>query len=145
MIFSYGRQHGQQIIIEIDGAWKQVKKKKTTRAGIGWVARVGSVILFRGNEVVKANSALQCEGLAVLKAVNEALARGKKDIRILTNSAILIHALKNKSSPLQLINVCKDIYSLCNNLNSCEIIKVDRDLIKDSHNLATSARQGNLV
>ena len=35
LTFSYGRQHGQQIIIEVDGAWKQVKKKKTTRAGIG--------------------------------------------------------------------------------------------------------------
>ena len=71
--------------------------------------------------MVIANSALQCEGLAVLKAVTEALARGNKDIRILTDSAILIHALNNKSSPFQLINVCKDIYSLCNSLNSCEV------------------------
>ncbi|KMT18014.1 hypothetical protein BVRB_2g032080 [Beta vulgaris subsp. vulgaris] len=144
-IFSYGRQHGQQIIIEVDGAWKQVRKKENFLAGIGWMAKEGSRVLFRGNDMVKANSALQCEGLATLRAINEAIRCGKKDIRILTDSVKLIHALNNKSSPIQLINVCKDIYSLCNSLNSCEIVKVDRVLIEESHKLATSARKGMLI
>ncbi|KMT02324.1 hypothetical protein BVRB_9g205490 [Beta vulgaris subsp. vulgaris] len=102
--FSYGRQHGQQIIIEVDGAWKQVRKKKVSLAGIGWMAKEGSSVLFRGNDVVKANSTLQCEGLATLRAIDEAIRCGKKDIRILTDSVKLIHALNNKSSPIQLIN-----------------------------------------
>lgn len=44
-------------IITVDGAWKRVKKKNCPKAGIGWNARVGSNIVFKGNSVIKANSA----------------------------------------------------------------------------------------
>lgn len=66
--------------------------------------------MFSGNDIIKANSALQCESFAVLKAIKEAQIRGKEDMIILSDSEILIRSLNKKSSPFQLINICKDIY-----------------------------------
>ena len=56
--FMYDSHHGRQCIINVDGTWKQVKRKNYSIAGIGWVAKVDTNVLFSGNCMVKANSAL---------------------------------------------------------------------------------------
>lgn len=66
----------------MDDARKQVKWKSFSIAGIGWVAKDGRGVLFSDNCMIKANSALQCEGLVVLTAIKEAQRRGEADIRI---------------------------------------------------------------
>ena len=109
------------------------------------MARTNAQVVFSGNEAVRANSALQSEGLAVLKALEEAQNRGEQDIRIVTDSPNLIHALNKQLYPCQISSICKDIIIMSRNFNSCEICNVDRSLTKDSHELATSARLGILV
>ena len=56
--FTYASHHGRQCIIVVDGAWTQVKQKNYSKASIGWVAKVDMNVLFSGNCMVKANSAL---------------------------------------------------------------------------------------
>lgn len=143
--FSCGNCHGRQCIIEVDGAWKKLRKKRLSLAGIGWVARSNAQIVFRGNEAVRANSALQSEGLAVLKALKEAQNRGEQDIRVSTDSANLVHALNKQVYPCQISSIFNDIIDMSRTFNSWEICKVDRSLTKDSHKLATSARMGILA
>ena len=104
---------------------------------IGWTARRDQEVIFKGNERVKANSVLQCEGLAVLRGIQEAQAQGLEHIKILTNSLSLVQALVKKTSPFHLVNICHDIVEICKNFGSCLIIKVDRGLVGDSHDLAT--------
>lgn len=90
--------------------------------------------------MVKANLALQCEGLAVLSAIQEAQKRREMDLKILSDSETLIRSLNKKMYPFHIINICNDIYDCCRNLNSCEVVKVDRNLVKESHDLAIKAR-----
>lgn len=114
-----------------------MKRKGYSKAGIGWVATENSNVLFRGNCKVKANSALQCEGMVVLAAIQDAQKRGESDIKILSDSEMVIRALNKMMSPFHIVNICNDIYDCCRNLNSCEIVKVHRSLVKESHDLAS--------
>lgn len=143
--FTYGSHHGRQCIIDVDGAWKQVRRKNYSKAGIGWVAKVDMNVLFSGNCMVKANSALQCEGLVVLSAIKVAQKRREMDIKILSDSETVIRSLNKKSFPFHIVNICNDVYDCCRNLNSYEVVKVDRNLVKESHDIAIKARQGVLV
>lgn len=78
--FTYGNLQGRECIIVVDGGWKQMKRKSFSKAGIGWVAKIGMDVLFSGNCMIKANSTLQCEGLTVLKAIKEAQSREEVNI-----------------------------------------------------------------
>ncbi|KMT13532.1 hypothetical protein BVRB_4g083120 [Beta vulgaris subsp. vulgaris] len=139
--FSHGNPQGRQCVISVDGAWKRVKKKTSNAAGIGWITKEGEEVVFSGNDIVKANSALQFEGLAVMKSLTEAHKRRKENVKILTDSKSLINSLNKNSSPLQLFNICQDIRKCCEYLVSCEIVKVDRIIVQGSHDLAVKARQ----
>lgn len=145
IIFSHGTSQGRQCIISVDGAWKRVRKKTSIAAGIGWIAKEGDVVIFSGNDIVRANSALQCEGLAVVRAITEALNKGEEDIKVLTDSESLINSLNQNLFPLHLFNICQDIRKYCELLSSCEIVKVDRYVVQGSHELAVKARQGFIV
>lgn len=52
-------------------------------------------VIFKGNCTVKANYASQCEGLAVLRALKEALLVDRREIsvRIFTDSEVLVQPL----------------------------------------------------
>lgn len=143
--FSYGNPQGRQCVIEVDGAWKRVRKKTFIAAGIGWIAKEGEEVIFSGNDMVRANYALQCEGLAVIRALAEAHKRRIDNIKVLTNSEFLINSLNQNRFPLQLFNICQDIRKNCENFVSCVLVKVDRSLLQGSHDLAIKARQDSLV
>ncbi|KMT00174.1 hypothetical protein BVRB_1g019920 [Beta vulgaris subsp. vulgaris] len=113
--FSHGTPQGRQCVISVDGAWKRVRKKTSIAAGIGWIAKEGEEVIFSGNDIVKANSALQCEGLAVVRALAEAHKRRIENIKVLTDSESLINSLNQNLFPLQLFNICQDIRKYCEN------------------------------
>ena len=81
----------------------------------------------------------------MLTIIKEAHKRREADIKILSDSETLIRSLNKKLFPFQIIDICNDIYECCRNLNSCEVVKVNRNLVRESHDLATKARQGILI
>ncbi|XP_010669782.2 uncharacterized protein LOC104886926 [Beta vulgaris subsp. vulgaris] len=142
--FTFGSCGCRVCEISVDGAWKKFKWANGSRAGIGWTGRVNSVIIFKGCAMVKENSAVQHEGLAILRALEEAHAHREKKVKILTDSEVLVQALSKGTTPFQIASICQDIYEACKFFNYCEI-KVDRKIVRDSHDLAIRARQGLVI
>lgn len=56
---SFGSYRGRVCEINVDGAWKSNKWTNGSRAGIGWIARIRSEAVFKGNAKVRANSSHQ--------------------------------------------------------------------------------------
>lgn len=123
--FTHGCCPGRVCEIIVDGAWKKVKGAFGSRAIIGWTTKENSETVFKGNAIVKANSALQAEGLAVLKGLEEAYANRIVRVKILTDSTKLVQELQKASSQSHIASICQDIYKVCKLFSFCEIIKVD--------------------
>lgn len=93
----------------MDGAWKKDVRKDCPTTGIGWVVKIGQEVAFRGNDMIKANEALQCEGLAVLLGMEEAYQRRIGSIKIFNDSFVLVQTLVKNLVPFQLVSICHDI------------------------------------
>ncbi|XP_021758559.1 uncharacterized protein LOC110723513 [Chenopodium quinoa] len=126
-------------IVGVDGSWD----KRTTRAGIGWVAMGGNNEneVSEGGKYGVATSALHCEAWACLEAMKWAKEKGRQGILILLDSIMLINNLHDQSGKDILISwIAKEIREVGALFQWCTILKVQRDQIQRADEIARKCR-----
>lgn len=91
----FGKSSAKCGNIQVDSAWKKDVRRGCPSAGIGWIGVMENGSRFKGNEKIKATSALQCEEIALLRGIREAYRMGIRDIHASMNSVQLINMLQS--------------------------------------------------
>lgn len=117
ILISFGRQIDKVCMIKVDGAWKRNVRKDCPSAGIGWAGVLEDGHLFKGNDKIRANSTIQCEGLAVLRGLKEAFQKGARSIRVFTNSSLFVSMMIKRQFYFQMASISYDLYAICNKFN----------------------------
>lgn len=129
----------------VDGAWKE-KKNGDSVAAIGWMIKHDQITLSKGGCRIRASSALQAEGYAILRGLIEAEKRNIKQITTLSDSRIIYTMLKEgKIGSTEIASILEDIRNSARNFDFCSIVNVSRNLIKPAHDLANIARKHGMV
>ena len=106
------RLHGTSIFT--DAAWNP----SSGHAGLGWIIDdLVSPHQFTATSLFVA-SPLVAEFLAVLSAINSALALRIDSITIFSDSQVLINTINKKGMKLEIYNALRDIYSLSTTFKS---------------------------
>lgn len=129
-------------IIQIDGAWKRVKKKHLSvmMAGIGWYGIIENQE-HSASERVWAIDALQAEALALIKAVRT-IGTMVNQLQIYTDSVSIIRGLQDiKAVPVHIQPILLDFIFFAKQLDYIVVRKVERSLVLQAHSLAVKARQ----
>ncbi|XP_010684227.1 uncharacterized protein LOC104898818 [Beta vulgaris subsp. vulgaris] len=125
--------------IVVDGAWKKNVRTNQCQAAIAW-KNLNNDPREESATKIFANSAVQTEAYAVLKAISDMEWRSAGLIIKSDNSEVIM-ALKNKLGTNQNIdNIIRDIRRKANSFLYISCIKVSREEVKLAHNLAISAR-----
>ncbi|XP_056690446.1 uncharacterized protein [Spinacia oleracea] len=130
------------IHMQVDGAWKKVRRKFDPEAAIGWVIERNGSVIAEDASPIRCNSALKAEVLALLDGIQQAKNRGWWDLHIMTDSAILVAALRSfPNSPFEIAAECADIIRISLGMRNVYIKKCSRNRVRRAHYLATMARK----
>ena len=97
------------VVIRSNAAWRKEDKK----AGIGWTVQTRAVLQRRKKTLMFVSSPLMAEDLAVREALMHCKSQGLDSIRLESDSAQLIKAIKRKEPISELHGILSDIASLC--------------------------------
>ncbi|XP_013650648.1 uncharacterized protein LOC106355208 [Brassica napus] len=97
------------VVIRSNAAWRKEDKK----AGIGWTVQTRAVLQRRKKTLMFVSSPLMAEDLAVREALMHCKSQGLDSIRLESDSAELIKAIKRKEPISELHGILSDIASLC--------------------------------
>ncbi|XP_021714859.1 uncharacterized protein LOC110682822 [Chenopodium quinoa] len=126
-------------IVEVDGSWD----KKSTRAGIGWAVKANAkgYDMQEGGRHGATSSALHSEARACLEALKWAKAKGYQGILILSDSISLMDNLQDDlGKDVQITWVLKEIRDIGLTFRRCTILKVRRDQVQRSDDVARKCR-----
>ncbi|XP_010694468.3 uncharacterized protein LOC104907261 [Beta vulgaris subsp. vulgaris] len=139
--WSIGKKDASSVqTIVVDGAWKRNTSSNQCQAAIAW-KNINNDPREESATKIFANSAVQTEAYAVLKAISDMEWRSAGLI-IKSDNCEVIAALKSTHSTNQNIdNIIRDIRRKANSFLFISCIKVSREEVKLAHNLATLARK----
>lgn len=131
-----------RITFYIDGSWDAKSKR---RVGAWAAACASEVVRHVQARQIFAASALQTEVYACHLALAWAIANGKHNALVLTDSAMLIHLLHSKTTKdISVLHLIREIKEMGGALGWCRILKVSRQEVSLAHELATSCRTSGI-
>lgn len=129
----------------VDGSWKQ-RKNGSSVAAVGWIIKHDQITLAKGGGRIRASSALQAEGYAILRGLIEAERRNIKKISTLSDSRTLCKLLKdNKIGTIEVASIMDEIRKYALKFEFCSIVNVSRNVVTPAHDLASQARKHGMV
>ncbi|XP_074305012.1 uncharacterized protein LOC141639940 [Silene latifolia] len=126
----------EHLRIMVDVGWKTMDN-----AGIGWVmySDIGEVI-FTARRSIRAESALQAEGLGIYEVLLWAVDRGFRHLEVSSDCILLIFNLAGIQKPHQhLADVLNDIHALASSFHWLAFSFIHRSFNKIAHDLACEA------
>ncbi|XP_074300700.1 uncharacterized protein LOC141631987 [Silene latifolia] len=120
----------------VDAGWKG-----QNNAGIGWTAKSGSgERLFWTSKRIRAESALQAEGLGVLSVILWARERGYRHLEISSDCLSLVRQLARMETPHHLLKAILEDIQACFSFFHCLAFSfIPRTFNSDAHSLACKA------
>ncbi|XP_074310520.1 uncharacterized protein LOC141646548 [Silene latifolia] len=120
----------------VDAGWKSLDK-----AGIGWVvfSEVGN-ILYEEKRCIRAESALQAEGIGLLEVLMWAVKQGFHHLEVSSDCLQLLLFIDGFQKPQQnLVDILRDIEALAPSFHCLAFRYLPRSLNSLAHSLACEA------
>ena len=129
-------------VLIVDGAWKNLKKKGSMIAAVGWGIEVNGRIVCADGQRVQAVNAGQSKMKAILAGMQKAVSLQVRCLTILTDWYNSIKALREfPECRLELVSICSEIRMIVDSFEHCSIVKCSRNRVKFAHDLAQKARK----